>query len=77
MKKTLIAIAAIAAMGAASAEVTLYGKLDLGASNTAAGGTTVGLSGWETSRFGVKASETAAGLTLSAQLEGKLNRPWF
>jgi len=72
MKKTLIAIAAIAAMGAASAQVTVYGKVDLGASNTSADGTKVGLNGWETSRFGVKASETAAGLTLSAQLEGKL-----
>ena len=30
MKKTLIAMAAIAAMGAASAEVAMYGKVDLG-----------------------------------------------
>ena len=57
MKKTLIAIAAIAAMGAASAEVTLYGKVDVGVSNTSADGTALGLSGWETSRFGVKGSE--------------------
>ena len=72
MKKTLIAIAAIAAMGAASAEVTLYGKVDMGVSNTSANGTSVGISGWETSRFGVKASEAVAGLTLSANLEGKI-----
>lgn len=72
MKKTLIAVAAIAAMGAASAEVTLYGKLDVGVSNSSANGTALGVSGWETSRFGVKASEVVSGLTLSANLEGKI-----
>ena len=72
MKKTLIAIAAIAAVGAASAQVTAYGKLDIGVSNTSTGSTAIGLGGWETSRFGLKASEKAGGLTLSAQLEGKI-----
>jgi len=72
MKKTLIAIAAIAAMGAASAQVTFYGKLDVGMSNTSASGTTLGVNGWETSRFGVKGSEVLGGLTLSANLEGKI-----
>jgi predicted porin len=73
MKKTLIAIAAIAAMGAASAQVTAYGKLDAGIFNTAAGGTVVGLSGYETSRFGIKGEQKMGGLTLSGQLEGKVN----
>ena len=82
MKKTLIALAAIAAAGAASAQVTVYGKFDVGYSMTS-GNTenpaaaakninVVGVSGWETSRFGVKASEKASGLTLSVNLEGKV-----
>ena len=49
MKKTLIALAAIAAVGAASAQVTVYGKLDVGVSNTSAGGTVVGVNQWENS----------------------------
>jgi len=66
-------LAAIAAVGAASAQVTVYGKLDVGVSNTSAGGTTVGINGWETSRFGVKASQKEGGLTFSANLEGKIS----
>ncbi|NBT92518.1 MAG: porin, partial [Betaproteobacteria bacterium] len=57
MKKTLIALAAIAAVGAASAQVTVYGKLDVGVSNTSAGGTVVGVNQWENSRFGIKAEQ--------------------
>lgn len=80
MKKTLIAIAAIAAMGAASAEVTLYGKLDAGVSVTTdstAGavnqGAQFGSSNYETSRLGVKgSSEIAGGVKGIFQLEGKL-----
>ena len=69
---TLPALAAIAAVGAASAQVTVYGKLDVGVSNTSAGGTVIGSSGWETSRLGVKAAETVGGLTASVNLEGKI-----
>jgi len=73
MKKTLIAIAAIAAAGASFAQTTVYGKVDAGLVNTAAGGTKVGFGGYETSRFGIKGEEKAGGLTLSAQLEGKVS----
>ncbi|MFM6992356.1 MAG: porin [Rhodoferax sp.] len=73
MKKTLIAIAALAAAGASFAETTVYGKLDAGLFNSTAGGTAVSLNGYETSRFGVKAEEKAGGLTFSAQLEGKIS----
>ena len=80
MKKTLIAIAAIAAMGAASAEVTLYGKLDAGVSvktDSTAGavnqGAQFGSSNYETSRLGVKgSSDIAGGVKGIFQLEGKL-----
>ena len=71
MKKTLIALAAVAAVGAASAQVTVYGKLDVAYSNSSAGNS-VGLSGWETSRLGVKASDKLGGMTASVVLEGKL-----
>jgi len=64
MKKTLIAIASIAAMGAASAAgPTVYGVVDVNVSSTSGGGTaaapvasqtTVGDNGYSTSRFGVK-----------------------
>jgi len=81
MKKTLIAIAALAVVGAASAQVTLYGKIDATAkaSTTGTSGATTtadltkysldsaGLSG---SRWGVKGSEDlGGGLTASFQLE--------
>jgi len=72
MKKTLIAIAAIAAAGASFAQVTVYGKLDAALANSSKDGTKVGFGGYETSRFGIKGEEKAGGLTLSAQLEGKV-----
>ncbi len=80
MKKTLIAIAAIAAMGAASAEVTLYGKLDAGVSvktDSTVGavnqGAQFGSGNYETSRLGVKgSSEIASGVKGIFQIEGKL-----
>ncbi len=78
MKKTLIAIAAIAAMGAASAEVTLYGKLDVGVSSSTADGSPsqgaqFGSGNYETSRIGVKgSSEIAGGVKGIFQVEGKL-----
>ena len=81
MKKTLVAIAALAVVGAASAQVTLYGKIDatVKASTTGKSGATTaadltkfsldsaGLSG---SRWGVKGSEDlGGGLKASFQLE--------
>jgi len=58
MKKTLIAIAAIAAMGAASAGPTVYGVVDVSLNSTSGGGaasqTAVADNGYSTSRFGVK-----------------------
>jgi|GEM_PF-2906185 len=59
MKKTLIAIASIAAMGAASAAgPTVYGRVDVNVSSTSGGGaasqTTIGDNGYSTSNFGVK-----------------------
>jgi predicted porin len=81
MKKTLVAIAALAVVGAASAQVTLYGKIDATAraSTTGKSGAapvadltkfsidSAGLSG---SRWGVKGSEDlGGGLKASFQLE--------
>ncbi len=79
MKKTLIAIAAIAAMGAASAEVTLYGKADVGVSSSNTDGTTsqgaqFGSGNYETSRIGVKgSSEIAGGIKGMFQFEATLD----
>jgi len=78
MKKTLIAIAAIAAMGVASAEVTLYGKLDAGVSSNTKDGATdqgavFGSGNYETSRIGVKGSSVIAdGVKGMFQVEGGL-----
>jgi predicted porin len=78
MKKTLIAVAAIAAMGAASAQVTVYGKLDVGASSLTTDGETsqgtqFGSGNYETSRIGVKgSSDIAGGVKGVFQLEGAL-----
>jgi len=58
MKKTLIAIAAIAAMGAASAGPTVYGVVDINVASSSGGGaanqTAITDNGYSTSRFGVK-----------------------
>ena len=78
MKKTLIAIAAIAAMGAASAQVTLYGKLDVGVSSSTTDGAVnqgaqFGSGNYETSRIGIKgSSDIAGGVKGMFQVEGKL-----
>lgn len=78
MKKTLIALAAVAAMGAASAEVTLYGKLDAGVSvvnttNAVNQSAQIGSGNYEGSRIGVKgSSEIAGGVKGLFQLEGGL-----
>jgi predicted porin len=70
MKKTLIALAAVAVAGAASAQVTLYGKVDLGYKNTttkdAAGVVTDKFSGMRSgnqsgSRWGLKGTEDLGG----------------
>jgi predicted porin len=75
MKKTLVALAALAAVGAASAQVTVYGKADLGVSSTTkTGATDQGLevtgNNYEGSRFGVKAShDLTGGMKALAQYE--------
>lgn len=75
MKKTLVALAALAAVGAASAQVTVYGKVDLGLSSTTkTGATDQGLEvtggNYEGSRFGVKAShDLSGGMKALAQYE--------
>jgi predicted porin len=66
MKKTLVALAALAALGTASAQVTVYGKVDLGVSSkTTTGGVDQGLEitsgNYEGSRFGIKASHDLTG----------------
>jgi predicted porin len=80
MKKTLIALAALAAVGSASAQYTLYGKIDTAFQviNTNSGITgetdltVIGLnsSGLSGSRWGLKGSEDlGGGLKASFQLE--------
>ena len=66
MKKSLIALAVVAASGAASAQstVTIYGLLDANINSTKAGGLTqtkIDSGGVQTSRFGFKGSEDLGG----------------
>lgn len=80
MKKTLVALAALAAFGSASAQVTLYGKADLGlgvttvtstpSKPTVDQGAEITGSAYEGSRLGVKAAHPlGGGLTALAQYE--------
>jgi len=83
MKKTLIAIAAIAAMGSASAQVTIYGNLDVAVAHKTTEGTDDagwGVAGsasggnYSTNTFGVKASsDVGSGLKVTGQLEAGFN----
>ncbi|MBJ7420923.1 MAG: hypothetical protein JHD18_11655, partial [Rhodoferax sp.] len=52
MKKTFIALAAIAAVGAASAQSTLYGVVDLGFSKVTDKDAEIISGGYSTSRLG-------------------------
>lgn len=66
MKKTFVALAALAALGTASAQVTVYGKVDLGVSSTTATGAVnqglqVSSGNYEGSRFGVRGSHDLTG----------------
>jgi len=66
MKKTLVALAALAAIGSASAQATVYGKVDLGVSNTTTTGAVkqgleVTSGNYEGSRFGVRGSHDLTG----------------
>jgi len=86
MKHALIALAALAALGSASAEVILYGKVDLGVSSTtvktkdplttntndpADQGLLVTGNNYENSRYGVKGSTSLGnGLKGAFNLEG-------
>jgi len=71
MKKTLIALAAIAAVGSASAQFTVGGKLDVGYSKVGSADGSVKSGVWETSRIVVKGdTDLGSGLKGSAYLEG-------
>ena len=71
MKKTLIALAAIAAVGGASAQFTVGGKLDVGYSKVGSADGSVKSGVWETSRLIVKGdTDLGSGLKGSAYLEG-------
>jgi predicted porin len=71
MKKTLIALAAIAAVGSASAQFTVGGKLDVGYSKVGSADGSVKSGVWETSRLIVKGdTDLGSGLKGSAYLEG-------
>jgi len=71
MKKTLIAIAALAAMGAAFAEITPYAVLDAGVTNN--GLTTQVGSGYSGSQIGLKGSiDLGDGLKGMFQTEGDI-----
>ena len=82
MKKTLIALAAVAVTGVASAQVTLYGIMDMGygsvTTETDAGVQTGAATGMTSgvqsgSRWGMKGSEDlGGGLTASFQLESSI-----
>lgn len=66
MKKTFVAMAVLAAFGTASAQVAVYGKVDLGVSSTTTtGGVNQGLEitsgNYEGSRFGVTGSHDLTG----------------
>jgi predicted porin len=66
MKKTIVALAALAALGTASAQATVYGKVDLGVSSTTATGAVnqgleVTSGNYEGSRFGVRGSHDLTG----------------
>ncbi len=71
MKKTLIALAAIAAVGSASAQFVVGGKLDVGYSKAGSADGSVKSGVWETSRLVVKGdTDLGSGLKGSAYLEG-------
>jgi len=74
MKKTFIALAAIAAVGAASAQSTLYGVVDLGFSKVTDKDAEISSGGYSTSRLGVKGStDLGGGLKGSYMVETKLD----
>jgi predicted porin len=79
MKKTLVALAALAALGSASAQVTFYGKVDLGVSSTTATGAVnqglqVSSGNYEGSRFGVKGShELTGGLKIDGHYQFRVD----
>lgn len=74
MKKTLIALAAIAAVGTASAQSTLYGVVDLGFSKVTDTDAQISSGGYSTSRLGVKGSTNlGGGLTGSYMVETGFN----
>jgi predicted porin len=85
MKKSLIALAVMAASGASMAQVTLYGVADVavGASNNATGGLGLANDKFQAianntlnngnSRFGLKGTETIGGLKAGFNFEAAVN----
>jgi hypothetical protein len=72
MKKTLVAVAALAALGAAFAEITPYAVLDAGVTNN--GTTTQVGSGYSGSQVGLKGNvDMGSGLKGVFQVEGDIN----
>jgi predicted porin len=73
MKKTLIALAALGVVGAASAQATIYGVVDVGIKSTD-GATTVASGLAATPRIGLKGSEDlGGGLSASWMVEAGYN----
>ena len=78
MKKSLLALAVLAAAGAANAQVTVYGALDASYSNIETGGVNLTAQGnqdnFASSILGLKGSEDlGGGLKASFNLEGDIN----
>jgi len=73
MKQTLIALAAIATVGSASAQFTVGGKLDVGMVKSGTADAKLVSGGWEASRIVVKGdTDLGSGLKGSAHLEGRV-----
>ena len=71
MKKTLVAIAAIAALGSASAQIAVSGKLDVGVVGTGSAGAAVKSGVWETSRVVLQGNQDfTGGMKGGVYLEG-------
>ena len=74
MKKTLVAIAAIAALGSASAQIAVSGKLDVGVSGSGSNGASVKSGVWETSRVVLQGNQDfTGGMKGGVYLEGGLS----
>jgi GBP family porin len=78
MKKTFVALAVLAAVGSASAQVSVYGKVDLGVSNTSTSGVDQGVevtgNNYEGSRFGVRGNhDLTGGMKVEGHFQFRVN----